>query len=169
MPIATIVDANGDAVDLSKVITMISDLHVVNDNDEEFWFLSMHQYLYEDISFRQTYYDKDCQKITSPVMMNNYRVVIDEEDFYVPVCFAVIENKLRPTWQQDYKTWERKKADQPKDVIKEYKNITGIDLKKRLQDEHDAYELYKEELKKRKKKTKIPYRVEQDSADEQTY
>jgi hypothetical protein len=166
--IANIVDEDGNAVDLGKIITFICDITITNQNNKKFNFLSRHQYLFNEIEKRHSYYF-DCENTNYPVLQDHYKITIEDEIFYVPVCFAVVEFKLRPFWDQDFYKWMEKKADQPRNMIKEYKKITGIDLSKRTQIQHNAYEQYLKWLKDRKKKEKIPYRIEQDSPEDQTY
>ena len=163
-----VVDINGDAVDLNMIITMIMDIRLDGESDGEFWFLSMHQYMFEDTEDRMAYYF-NCDPVDYLVLQKHYRVIIEEEDFYIPADFCTIEGRLRATWEQSFYTWMEKKADQPRNVIEAYKKITGIDLSKRNEIQHDGYELYIAWLKNRKEKTKIPYRTEQDSPDDQTY
>ena len=162
------VDENGDAVDVNKILTIIVTVLITGSVGNDFYFLRNRQYMFEDTSDRLTYY-LDCEEDTIQRMMSHYRVIIDEEDYYIPACFACVEGRLRPIFEQDYEKWRLRKADQPRDFIAEYKKVTGIDLEERNQVQHDGYEYWKQAQKEYKKKEKIPFNYEQYDPEHQVY
>lgn len=164
-----VVDTNNEPVDLNTIITMVVQIVITGENGTERYFLYSRQYQYTTIEQRGTYYDFENELRDTITVMNHYKVEIDDEAFWIPESFAVIENKLRPEYEQDYRVWQAKKADQPKDFRKEYKKVTGIDLLKRTQEQHDGLDLWKEHEKSKTKRQKIPYRIEQDEEHESTY
>jgi len=159
----------GEEVDLSKILTMVYDLKLTGSNGTEKYFLRNRQYQFEDTSNRNTYYDRDLELTTAQSYVLHYRVSIDDEDFYVPSYFIAIEGFLREESQQDWEIWRQKKADQPRDAIGAYKDVTGIDLKNRNQELFNGYDYWLELLKKKKKKYGKFYDMEQDDEDAQTY
>jgi len=155
------VDENGIEIDVNKVLTIIMDVKLTSEGGVDFYFLCKRQYLFEDTSTRMSYYF-NCEETTVQRPIKHYRVIIDDETYYVPDCFVVIEGRLRALYEQDVDIWRVKKADQPRNWIAEYEKITGIDLSKRHEEQHDGYDLWKESLKDLRAKTKIDADFEQD-------
>ena len=143
-------DENGNIIDLSTIITMVRTLCITGSAGTEKYFQSHHQYQFSSQSL-ETLSD-ELQAEYGKVMMYHYNVVIDGETYLIPKLAAAIENKLRPWWQQDFHGWAEYKADQPRDFIGAYKEVTGIDLAKRArQPEHDGFEIEKDVQKEMKK------------------
>lgn len=145
-----VTDENGNIVDLKTIITMTTTIATEGSLGNLLYFIRHHQYQFTAKSLRMI--DIDYQKEFGNVMMYHYEVVIDNETFYIPAAAAAIENKLRPWWQQDFHGWAEHKADQPRDFIGAYKEVTGIDLKKRAsQEEHNGYEIMENWKKEQEK------------------
>ena len=161
-------DEDGNEIDVKKVLTVTIPIMIEGEAGEEKYFLLLRQYQFDEVVNRQTYYHKgeltDTQRIAP-----HYKVVTDDDTFYLPGCFAVIEGWLRRRDQQDIEKWKLKIADQPRNSRKEFEKVTGIDIDKNLEPQHNGMAEYRKALKERKKKTKIPFRTEQDKDYEQTY
>jgi hypothetical protein len=143
-------DENGNEIDLTKILTMVKTIHTFGSNGTEKWFVSHHQYQFSAVSMRAV--EDEYQADYGNVMMYHYEIVLESETFYIPKLAAVIENRLRPWYEQDFHGWVEHKSDQPRDFIGAYKEVTGIDLKKRAeQPEHDGFEIMKDVEKNMKK------------------
>lgn len=163
------VDQDGNEVDINKILTIIAPIAVTGDQGTEMYFLYLRQYEFDSTEYRLTYYD-GCDIVSTQRMMLHYKIVWDtDEVFYIPGCFAVVEGKLRKSYEQDVNKWYEMKSDQPKDVVKAYKKATGIDLSKTHNVKHNGVRAKEKADKISKKTEKIPGGYEEDPADEQTY
>lgn len=142
-------DADGNTIDLSKVLTICMPVNVTGSLGSTFFFEMRHQYLFEDTSTRVP--ETALQDDYGDVAILHYRIERDGEDFYIPGPAAVIEMMLRPWYHQDRYGFLEWNANQPRDFIGEYKELTGIDLKKRASPQYDGYDLM-EEMEKQKNK-----------------
>jgi len=141
------------------ILTMTTSLEIDGENDiYRFYLLYMHQYQFTEQQMRYRYIDdKDGLETGGDTRTHvlHYKVVsTDELDYcWIPSIYVAIENKLRTPEQQDRFLYnENIVVDQPRDHVKTYKEITGIDLDKfNRQEMHNGYELYKTYLRERYK------------------
>lgn len=135
-------DSDGNIVDLEKIITILYTINLkADDGVHEHYVIRNHQYQFVTVENRVTNCD-DLPLEYQGVRMDHYKLTIDTIDYYVPQVAAVIERTLRKAWMQDRRTFERKLSSQPKDVVKAYKECTGIDLQERAGRQHNGTEIY---------------------------
>ena len=136
--------------------TAIADIELEGVNGiYDFFIQNRFQYVYTDSEWR--FIESDNKE---GVLKNDgfgythclhYKCIsTDGNDFcWVPSIYTSIE-KLRTEEEQDWRKWEENIiVDQPRDHIKTYKNLTGIDLEKRRIPGHNGYELWKRSLTER--------------------
>jgi len=147
----------GITSDGKTFFTAIAYLEIKGENDISiFYFQNRWQYVYTDTKWM--YIQSDDIDGLVPNGLNyvnclHYKVEgTDGEDYcWVPSIYTSIE-ELRPIEEQDWRAWQENViSDQPKDHIKTYKNLTGIDLEKRRIPGHNGYEFYKKALTERYK------------------
>jgi hypothetical protein len=144
-------------MDYLDVLTMTTSLEIDGENNiYRFYLLYMHQYQFTDQMMRYRKVDDvgdgglDTGGDPRPYVLH-YKVVADDglDYCWIPSIYTAIENKLRTPEQQDsYLRNMNRVSDQPRDVVKAYKDITGKDLDKfNRQEMHNGFELYKRYLK----------------------
>ena len=128
--------------------TAIAYMHIKGENNvAEFWFQNRYQYVYTEQEWR--YRESDDDGGLKPDGDGNthcwhYKVedVNGLDHCWVPQIYTALE-ELRTIEEQSWRAWEENViVDQPRDHIKVYKNLTGIDLAKRRVPGHNGYELW---------------------------
>ena len=145
-------DIDGNDVDINKILTIVAVVAVTGSKGTVRWFRPWKQYMFDETERQYTPLE-GCGDTFGKISMIHYRVTIDDEYFWIPEERMAIEGMLRPEWRQDKYAYLEHISDEPKDFKKVYKDLTGIDLDKRLQPEHNGYD-YGLELKRQQSRNK---------------
>lgn len=143
-------DHNGvDITNDLRLIWMIETVKVIGGGGTEKYFIKRRQYRYSAIV--ENYDEIPCEPCEDTMRGIYYRVVDEnDENFDVPAASCVLDDKPRKVWEQDFYSRMEHLSDQPKDVIKEYKDLTGIDLSdQNMPVTNGGKELWEENKRKR--------------------
>lgn len=145
-----VLDENGNNItDDLRLIWMMDTLKVVGTGGVVKYFVRRKQYRYSSIVYHDL---KDtCDECYNSNMKKHYRVE-DENglNFDINEDYCIEDDKPRKIWEQGFTEYMEHIADQPKDVIQEYLDLTGIDLSDQNMPVTDGGdELWQEHLKAR--------------------
>ena len=162
-------DENGVEIDLSTILTMTFTVEVTGESGTKFYFIRNKQYITTKNTARKVVSCKPffIREITySGDYIIHWEVVIDDESFWIPEEVIAFEYRLRKPFEQDKYEYLKHLSDEPRDFIKTYREVTGIDLRKRLQDENNGYDYWKENKNKMVEKGKKYGEYHEDSEEE---
>ena len=147
----------GVTSDGKKFFTAIAYFDIDGENGvSQFFFQNRWQYVYTEEKWMYIKSDEVDGLVPNGLGYVNcihYKVEgTDGLDYcWVPSIYTSIE-ELRPITEQDWRRWQEDTiSDQPRDHIKTYKNLTGIDLEKRRRPGYNGYEYWLRSLKERYK------------------
>lgn len=112
-----------------QILTVIVTIKIMGENGTEKWFNSYSQFCYEDTK-EITNRCQSCSIDFRKRVYTHYRVVIDDEDFYIPDWAIALENRVRKDWEENARALKEHENTQPKDWKKAYLEATGIDITK---------------------------------------
>ena len=93
------------------------------------WFIFREQYCYEDIISREIVCSS-CEGESSYKKIDYYRVLMLDEEYYVPSYAATHDEKVHPEYFKSYADYFEYKNIQPADWKKAYYELTGFDISK---------------------------------------
>lgn len=112
-----------------KIITINVTIMVVGENGTEKWFTSYNQFCFEDIE-KITNRCISCSVDFQKRIYDHYRVVIDEEDFYIPDWACAHDDRKREEWEVNARALDEHENTQPSDWKKAWFEASGIDITK---------------------------------------
>lgn len=123
-----IVDEHGvDITNDLRLIRMMETIEVTGGAGTKKFFVRMKQYRYDSIVYH--YIKPGCRPCNDTSMKLHYRVKDENGEYFdVNEDYCQMDDKPRPIWEQGFTEYMDHISDQPKDVIQEYKDLTGIDL-----------------------------------------
>lgn len=145
-----VLDENGNDItqDL-RLIWMMETVEIEGTGGVKKFFVRKKQYRYVSIVYSTI---KDvCVPCDGSSMAKHYRVQDENGIYYdIPEIYCVEDDKPRKIWEQGFQNHLEHISDQPKDVIKEYEDLTGIDLSDQNMPVTDGGdELWQEHLRNR--------------------
>jgi hypothetical protein len=122
-------------------IIIIEQYKAVGSNGTELWFIPYRAYCYDQIVTLEV----PCTgcSVGKYAREKFYQITINDELFLLPKAVGASDVHELDQIFQDLRVWRDSKFEQPADMWKIYKEITGIDLKKRNTVEHNGYGLHK--------------------------
>ena len=124
-----------------KRIIIIEQYKATGSNGTEYWFIPYRAYCYDQIVTLEV----PCIgcSVGKYAREKFYQITIDDEIFLLPKSAGASDSRELETIFHDLRSWRESKFEQPDDMWKTYKELTGIDLEKRNTVEHNGYDLYK--------------------------
>lgn len=123
-----------------KQITIIENHKVIGSKGTVMYFVPFNQYCYENVVRKEC----DCNSCDAKktTWSKYWQIILNEEEFLLPITGGVYDPIVKTDIEKDLRLRKIKLTEQPADMWKVTKDLTGIDIKKNNKPDHNGSAIF---------------------------